>query len=379
MRRFAPLSLVLALLLPPPAPAPAAEEPAVRDVSALLRPIRERHGVPGMAGAIVTSDGLLALGADGVRRRGADAKVTVDDRWHLGSCLKAMTATLVAVLVEKGKLGFDGRVLDALPDLAADADAGWKTATLAHLLTNRSGAPKDLKPGGLWAKLRAHPGPPRAARRTLAAAVLGAPPLSPPGEEFLYSNAGFAIAGQVAETVTDTPYETLIREKLFAPLGITTAGFGAPGTADERDQPRGHRADGTPVEPGPKADNPPAIAPAGTCAMTIADWGKFVSAHLAGERGRDGVVTAKTMRRLHTPPEDAKPAYAMGWLTAERDWGGGRVLTHSGSNTMWYCVVWMAPARDFAVLVTTNQGGAAAAKAADEAASALIRSNLKGQ
>ena len=48
------------------------------------------------------------------------------------------------------------------------------------------------------------------------------------------------------------------------------------------------------------------------------------------------------------------------------------MLTHNGSNTMWFCVTWLAPEKGFAVLVTTNVGGDEAGKATDEAAAALI-------
>jgi hypothetical protein len=63
----------------------------------------------------------------------------------------------------------------------------------------------------------------------------------------------------------------------------------------------------------------------------------------------------------------------LGWIVTERKWGGGKVLTHNGSNTMNYSVAWVAPKRKFAVLVCTNQGGEEAAKACDEAAGTLIR------
>jgi CubicO group peptidase (beta-lactamase class C family) len=69
--------------------------------------------------------------------------------------------------------------------------------------------------------------------------------------------------------------------------------------------------------------------------------------------------------------------YALGWGTTRRDWGGGTVLTHTGSNTMNTAVVWMAPRRDFAVLVATNQAGDGADEAVDAAASALITAHGK--
>jgi CubicO group peptidase (beta-lactamase class C family) len=154
---------------------------------------------------------------------------------------------------------------------------------------------------------------------------------------------------------------------------MSSAGFGAPGTPGKLDEPLGHNEDGSPRELGPGDDNPPAIGPGGTVHATLADWAKFVAAHLKRDTK---LLKPETYAKLHEPAEGDGKEYAMGWGVAERDWGGGRVLTHSGSNTMWYCVVWMAPKKDFAVLVAANQGKDKAAKACDEAASAMIRALL---
>ncbi len=81
--------------------------------------------------------------------------------------------------------------------------------------------------------------------------------------------------------------------------------------------------------------------------------------------------TPETRARITRPVGGG--TYALGWGTGERAWGGGRVLTHAGSNTLWYCVAWVAPEKGFAVLVTTNQAGPDAVKGTGEAASALIR------
>jgi len=347
-----------------------------RDVSALLAPIRAKHGMPAMAGAIVSAGSLEAVGADGVRERGKPERATVDDQWHMGSCTKSMTATLCAMLVEEGKLSFDAKIGDVFGDVK-DMDPAWRDVTLDQLLHHRAGMPHDLDADGLWGRLRKMadaPGP--AQRRALVEGVLKRAPVSPPGTKFLYSNAGFAVAGAMAETITKTPWETLITKRLFEPLGMTSAGFGAPGTRSAVDEPRGHHADGTVVEPGVRADNPAAIGPAGTVHCTIGDWAKYVALHLEGERpDRARLLTAATFVRLHAPA-DGEPRYGMGWGVADRPWAGGRVLTHSGSNTMWFCVTWLAPEKDFAVLVTCNQGGDVAAKACDDAAGALIRDHF---
>jgi CubicO group peptidase (beta-lactamase class C family) len=349
---------------------------AARDVSSILAPILEKHSIPGMAAAIVQGDRTVAIGAAGVRRAGGPEKITVDDRFHLGSCTKSMTATLCALLVEEKKLDWTTTVGDVFPDLRERMRPSWRGVTLEQLLTHRGGAPADLADGGLWARLWAFAGPPTAARRTLLEGVVGREPEAPPGTKWIYSNAGFAIAGHMAEQVTGRSWESLMTERLFAPLGMASAGFGAPGTAGVVDQPRGHSADGKPVEPGPGADNPVAIGPAGIVHASIGDWAKYVSLHLRGDEGDARLLKPETFAKLHAPAAGPPPSYAMGWTVADRDWAGGRVLTHNGSNTMWFCVTWLAPKRDFAVLVACNRGGDGGAKACDEASSALVQDEL---
>jgi CubicO group peptidase (beta-lactamase class C family) len=352
----------------PPPPAAAGEEPA--DLSDVLRPIRERFDVPAMWGAVLVGDGLAGIGVDGVRRRGSPDRATTADRVHLGSCTKAMTATLAATLVSDRTLSWDATVPAAFPGLAK-VDPGWKGATLAHLVTNRAGAPPDLDADGLWGRLWAHGGTHVEQRMALVEGVLSRPPRHAPGSKTLYANAGFAIAGAMAEAAAKRPWEDLLRERLFAPLEMGSAGFGAPGTKESLDEPRGHREDGAPVEPGPGADNPAAIGPAGTVHSSLPDWAKFASLHLLGEE-RGGLGLAKEdFRRLHEPPGGSE--YAMGWAVTERDWAGGRVLTHAGSNTMWFAVVWLAPKKGFGVLAACNQGGEKAQRACDEASGALVR------
>ena len=83
------------------------------------------------------------------------------------------------------------------------------------------------------------------------------------------------------------------------------------------------------------------------------------------------MIKAETLAELRKPYFGGN--YAGGWLAADRPWGGGRVFTHSGSNSQNYAVVWMAPLKRYAVLVATNQGGGNEAKALDKTAATLIR------
>lgn len=368
------------------APTPLAEGVAggiagadVESLTALLEPIRSKHKLPALAAAVIKDGKVVALGATGVRRAGGEEAVTADDVFHLGSDTKAMTATLIGVLIEEGKFSWSSTVGEVFGDEVKDMDAAWKAVTIEQLLHNRGGAPADLNEGGLWGRLWEQKGSPTEQRMELVRGVITRPPVAEPGTKMIYSNGGFAIAGAMAEKVTGESWEDLMREKVFKPLGITTGGFGAPGHPEKVDQPWGHRPNGQPVKPGRGADNPPAIGPGGSAHMSMADWAKFVTAHLRGDPlnpAREAKLVAPEMyAKMHTPVDN----YAMGWVIGSRGWAKGErdgdkgiVLNHAGSNTMWFCIAWVAPERDFAVLIATNMGGKPAERGADEVAGALI-------
>jgi D-alanyl-D-alanine carboxypeptidase len=358
---------------------PALQDGAKEDLAGRIEAVRVEAKVPALAGALVTADGgLEGVWVAGTRRAGGEERVTADDLWHIGSCTKSMTSTLIALLVARGDLSWDAVLGDLLPDIAEEMGLDYTGVTLVELMSHRAGLPNDLNAelAGLDFSR-----PVVELRDQVTRIVLKHPPVHTPRGTFLYSNFGFLIAGHVAEVAAKKPWETLMQELLFTPLGMTSAGFGAPGTPERCDQPRGHLDDGTPVEPGPDADNPALLGPAGTVHASLADWAKFVRLHLEGERG-DMKVGALTLTRdafalLHQPYElgDAPPPrYALGWGVEQRDWAGGdgTALWHNGSNTLWYCVAWLGPGNGVAALVTTNAATPAAKGATDKVAGLLI-------
>ncbi len=335
-------------------------------VTSVLKPIRQKFGVPAMAAAAVTSEGIQFVGAVGVRKRGTEIPVTLTDQWHLGSDTKAMTATLMARLVERGQLKWDTTLAEVFPDLAPQMHPDFKTVTLLHLLSHRAGLPANLNLakylGDDVVALRL-----RAVREELAK-----PPTHAPGSHYEYSNLGYIIAGAVVEKITGQSWERSQTTEVFAPLQMKTAGFGGTGTAGQIDQPWPHTADGEPTtENGPAMDNPPVMGPAGRVHCTIQDWAKFIQDQLRGAPGEPALLQPGSYQILHTPPFGGD--YALGWIVVEREWGGGTVFNHAGDNTMNFANVWIAPQRDFAILVCVNQSGDSAFQATDEAVGALVK------
>jgi CubicO group peptidase (beta-lactamase class C family) len=349
-------------------------EQAFSNVTALLDPIRTQRGVPALVAAAVRSNAIVAAGFTGLRKQGlAEAPVTLGDRFHLGSCTKSMTATLAAILVQEGVVTWDTTVGAAFPDLEPGMHASWKGVTLDLLLRNRGGAMGNV-PAALWNRLWTNHVSPQSQRRYLVQEVTKLAPEAAPGSQYIYSNAGFSIAGHMLERATGQPWEELITDKLFRPLGLASAGFGPPASSRMVDEPWGHNWDTrpVPVEPGTGADNPPAIGPAGTVHMTVLDFARYAAAHVRGRLDGLPFLAKAGWEKLHTVTYPADN-YAMGWGVAERPWGGGTVLTHNGSNNQWYAAMWIAPNKDFAVVAITNTAGAAGSGAVDDAVWALIQ------
>lgn len=158
--------------------------------------------------------------------------------------------------------------------------------------------------------------------------------------------------------------EKVIAQEVFQPLKMNSAGFGGTGTPGQIDQPWPHTGDGAPTEMnGPAMDNPPVMGSAGRIHCTIQDWARFVQDQLRGARGESALLKPESYQTLQTPPFGGD--YALGWLVASRSWGGGKVLNHGGDNTMNFANVWVAPKKDFAILVCVNQSGNKAFRASD--------------
>ncbi len=134
---------------------------------------------------------------------------------------------------------WDSRWGEVFPEYRAQMKGNWAHMTLEQFLSHRSGTPENLDNDGLWHQLWQRKGSPRQQRLQLLQGVIKRPPLFSPGSQFLYSNAGFALAGAMAEKVTGQPWETPMTTRIFKPLGMVSAGFGPPGSLNKLNQPWG--------------------------------------------------------------------------------------------------------------------------------------------
>jgi D-alanyl-D-alanine carboxypeptidase len=342
-------------------------------LASLLDDVRRRHGIPALAAAIVRSDTILAAAAVGVRRRGSHDPVSLGDQFHIGSNTKALTATLLAVLVERGDLAWTTRPVDVLPELR-DIHAAYRDITLEQLLSHRAGVPAFTSGFALAmlpdAVYKQGDRTPAQWRRAFVLQVLRDKPKVAPASRFLYSNAGYSVAAAMGEAVTSQPWESLLQSAVLQPLGIR-GGYGWP-AANDPAQPWGHwrklLRGIRPHDPHDKYQLGALLAPAGDVHLSIEEYARFLRTQLRGLRGRDGLLRAATVARLHTPIGE----YAFGWIVQEL--AGARVSAHEGSAGTFHAIAIVHHERDRAVAVFASSGVRTAGNAARELARELATS-----
>ena len=353
------------------APAPISESSGDLNLAELLESIRVEERLPALAAAVIIDGNIYAAAAVGTRKFESENWVTIDDSFLIASCSKAFTATLAAVLIEKGKLSWDTTLREAYPDL--DMRKEYENITLIQLLSHRAGLPEwidhltskttnDQFIKNWWVDRKI----PMEMRSRYLKETVKQELVDEPDNSVYYSNSGYIMAGAMLEKIYGKSYERLMLEEIFKPLELHTAGFGPPVKFSSAYQPFGHKAAGWSRKPISK-DFPVYMAPTAAIHISIQDWAKFVLLNLKPEINDKMILKDDVLKKLHTPPnnanwrEDAEengygvPSinYALGWYTLDI---GGKIglLWHPGGNTGFIAQAIMDPEDNNAILVVTN-------------------------
>lgn len=324
-------------------------------VSDLVRSIRTDTKSPALILGVTRANQPVEIAVDGVRKLGAEAPARSDDLWHIGSITKSMTASLVARLIEKERLGWDTTLATLLPDFKLTEQQ--KKITVHQLMRHRSGLPRDL--GFNRARVEGIVGSekdPVKVRERYIKDVLSRPLLHEPGTAFAYSNAGYTLLGFIAERIEKVPYETLIKREVFGPLGMSRTFVGPAGVPDERT--RGHLTGNPPTAHEVDEDLQRMLVPAGNVWMSVQDLITYGRAHLDGLRGKDGFLLAATIRKLHEAlleDEGDVGGYASGWVVGPLQ-GTALRHGHNGSNGTFVAELAIYPDQELVIASISNRG-----------------------
>ncbi len=319
---------------------------------------RRKIGVPGVGVSIVRPESIEVL-TSGYRKQGSNVKIQNPDKFHLGSNTKAMTATLVAKIIETRQLSWNTTLREIFPELPLRAE--FLNVTVEMLAAHRSGITGDMMAidhGDLWSWMWHNNFEQHISQRyEISRRVLSFLPEHTPGTKYLYSNWNYILLGAILEKLTQQTWEELMWQKLFQPLGMLSCGFGnsVDTLSGAPNQPWPHvfkKGAYEAVSSTQSMDNPVNFGPAGTVHCSLEDWSKFLQIHLDGFRHKEVSFLSETsFSKLHTPypGQDYTPG---GWLTFI--YKNHRVLQHAGSNTMNFANVWLFPNENIGVAVAVN-------------------------
>jgi CubicO group peptidase (beta-lactamase class C family) len=323
------------------------DRPQYKSLAAAVQGEGARWNVPGIAAGIV-QDGHIEIVTSGFANLVTRQPVTPETLFQIGSVSKIYTATLSQILAEEGLLDLEAKLVDYLPDFTLADKAAAKKITLRQCLSHQGGFEGDIfEDQGLGDDALA---------KSVATSAKWKQWVQP-GELWFYNNAGFYLAGRAIEVVTGKPFETVLREKLLTPLGLTnTALF----THEVIVKPHAVGHNLLDRKSGYSVAQPYAIprhaTAAGYVVQPVGDLLRFAQLHLnEGEIDGTRLLPAERVRDMQKPQIKAAnfaDYYATSWAIEEI--GGGTIVQHGGTTNGFRAHLDLIPESGFAVAVLTN-------------------------
>lgn len=342
----------------------AAEEMAARleYLAKRLEAARVDDHVPGMAVAVVKGDQVVMARGFGVSDRASKKPVTAETLFAIGSTTKAFTATVAGIAIDDGKLSWDDPLSRHTPlTLKARGPAGEEAgkkageeaskkageeATVRDALCHRTGYPRMSL---LWIGNGV-------SRDEMMQYASRAEPNAAVGERFQYNNVMYMIAGEAAARAAGTTWEALVKDRILAPLGMTSTTLSI--TEAQKDD---RLATGYTYVPDTQRyldetmRNLDAIGPAGSINSNVVDMAKWVKLQLAsGQYAGKRIISEEQLAEIHRSQITMGPqvSYGLGWMLF--DWNGQRHLQHGGNIDGFAASVGFAPDSDVGYVLLSN-------------------------
>jgi len=316
--------------------------------------------VPGAAVSIVRGQSIVYSKGFGVRDIHTKQPVTEETLFAIGSCTKAFTSAVIAMLVDQGKMRWDGKVNAYLPFFHLYDPQADENVTIRDLLTHRTGLPgADL----VWYGTTL-------SREELIRRVAYIAPEGGFRARFRYQNLMFLAAGQAAGQSAGTTWEDLVRSRIFEPLqmkGSATSTTEALKSTN-RAVPHEQSADGSVKTVAWRdLDN---VGPAGSIVSSARDMAKWVGFQL-NDGTHDGkrLISEQSMREMHEPqmvvpragglatlffPDSTQLSYGLGWFV--QDYRGHQLILHPGDIDGFAAMVVLIPEISAGYFIAINSG-----------------------
>ncbi len=318
---------------------------------------REAYQIPGVAVAVVQNGQIVFVEGFGLRNLENSAPVAPETLFHIGSTNKSVTAFLIATLVDDGLLSWDTPIIEVYPDFElSDADA-TEEVTIRHLLSMSSGIPDDAEDDFDLENAMAE---------DVFNVLANTPLLGKPGEKFSYSNLSSAAAGYVGVIAAGKAYNDdlyasyarLLQERVFNPIGMTTATLSVEEAHSNPNMSNSHEFDDddevVTAESYDFTGDP--LAPAGSIKASVLDMANYMITQVNRGVAPNGtrVVSEANLTETWQPniDEGGGAAYAMGWGVELIE--DVEVVSHEGSYDGFTSILALVPQENAGLVVLTN-------------------------
>jgi CubicO group peptidase (beta-lactamase class C family) len=325
-------------------------------------------GEPGLAVLVRRGGRTVFERAYGVRELRTRRPIDTRTRFRLASVTKQMTAAAIMLLVRDGRLRYDDPLPRALPGFPAYGNG----ITIRHLLTHTSGLPDyeqlmedaEKQKGPIWT-------PERQIRDDEVLALLEREThgLFAPGASWAYSNSGYVVLGLVAARTAGKPFGDLLRERIFAPLGMTRTLAYEKGKNEVPDRAYGHTKEPAGFRETDQSATSATLGDGGvySCLEDLAKWDEALRTNTLLSAAE--MAPALTPVRLADGSEPLWPAgeqggdnlfpgrpvaYGFGWFLDP--WQGHKRAWHHGETMGFRSIVERFPADGVSVIVLANRG-----------------------
>ncbi|MCC9066673.1 serine hydrolase domain-containing protein [Flavobacterium piscisymbiosum] len=309
--------------------------------------IRVSNAIPELSYAVVSGDKILETNALGVHSVDLKDAATLNDRFHIGSNTKAMTAFVIAKYVEKGKLKWSTKFFDLFPDLKKTSKTDYYNITLEELVSHQ--ARIQSFQGENDPAVPDFKGTHQEKRNQFGKFVLTLDPAKIDSEhKYIYSNAGYTLATMMLEKVTGKSWEQLIDQVFNKDLKLDVK-LSWPENQIAKDT-WGHLFENNKLIPVPSNTDYHLdyTEPAGDINIKLTDYIKFIQLNIRGLQGHDNYLKASTYHFIYKGIE----GYSLGWFNSYED--NKDFSTHSGTAGTYYTIAAIDRRNFIGYIIFTN-------------------------
>jgi len=309
--------------------------------------IRKTSLIPELCYAVVTDKTTLEIGVLGQHSVDLRDTATMNDRFHIGSNTKAMTAFMIAKYVEKGKLKWTTKFFDIFPEWKNNSKPEYYDISLQDLLSHRA----LIQPfqGENDPAIPNFQGTKQQKREAFGKFVLTLEPVkNDTTHKFTYSNADYTLATLMLERITKMSWEQLTDKVYNKDLKLNVK-FSWPDNQTKKET-WGHSFENNKLNPIPSNTDYHLdyTEPAGDININLKDYVKFIQLNLRGLEGDNNYLKSTTYNFIHKGIE----YYSLGWFNNYEN--GKDFSTHSGTAGTYYSLVAIDRKKHIGYIIFTN-------------------------